>query len=88
MVPKQKNTELFLDALKNVDLRDYSVVFIGPIEKEECDFQSYIDTYFVENSKLKEKVHFIELFMIKKNCTLGLIDLKFLFIQLFMNRMV
>lgn len=56
---KQKNTELFLDALKNVDLKDYSVVFIGPIEKEECDFHSYIDTYFVENSKLKEKVHFI-----------------------------
>lgn len=56
---KQKNTELFLDALKNIDLKDYSVVFIGPVEKEECDFQSYIDTYFVENKELKEKVHFV-----------------------------
>jgi len=56
---KQKNTELFLDALKKMDLKDYKVVFIGPIEKVECNFQGYIDSFFDQNPALKDKVRFI-----------------------------
>lgn len=56
---KQKNTELFLNALKSVDLKDYSVVFIGPIEENECDFQDYIDDFFEMNVDLKSKISFI-----------------------------
>jgi len=56
---KQKNTELFLEALKKIDLKDYKVVFIGPIEKIECDFQEYIDSFFDQNPKLKDIVCFL-----------------------------
>lgn len=56
---RQKNTELFLEALKHVDLKDYSVVFIGPIEKSECCFQNYIDTFFEQNKYLEKRVRFI-----------------------------
>ena len=56
---KQKNTELFLDALKKIALKDYKVVFIGPIEKVECDFQDYINAFFNQNPHLKDNVCFI-----------------------------
>lgn len=52
----QKNTELFLDALKITDLQDWKVYILGPIEEE---FKSYIDRYFTEYPHLKEQVIFI-----------------------------
>ena len=39
----QKNTEMFLRALAQVDLKDWKVCLIGPIEKK---FQSIIDNFF------------------------------------------
>ena len=37
----QKNTELFLEALKDVDLGSWKVYILGPVE---ASFQTYIDT--------------------------------------------
>ena len=51
----QKNTELLLDALKLIDLKDWKVYIIGPIEEE---FKSHINTFFQELPQLKDKVIF------------------------------
>lgn len=51
----QKNTELLLDALKLIDLKDWKVYIIGPIEEE---FKSQINTFFHELPQLKDKVIF------------------------------
>jgi glycosyltransferase involved in cell wall biosynthesis len=53
----QKNTELLLDALKLIDLKDWKVYIIGPIEEE---FKSHINTFFQELPQLKDKVIFTE----------------------------
>jgi len=53
-----KNTELFLYSMENLNLKDWKVVFIGPIEKNECDFQKTIDDFFYQNPHLKEKIIF------------------------------
>jgi glycosyltransferase involved in cell wall biosynthesis len=55
---RQKNTEMLLNALKSVDLLDWKVVLIGPIEQEECNFKLHIDAYFGENTALREKIIF------------------------------
>lgn len=41
-----KNNEMFLQALKMIDLKGWKVVFIGPIEKNEKDFSVYINSFF------------------------------------------
>ena len=51
----QKNTELFLEALKMTDLNDWKVYIIGPIE--EC-FKEYIRVFFGENPDLENKIIF------------------------------
>lgn len=51
----QKNTELFLEALKITDLNDWKVHIIGPIEK---DFQNYINRFYNENLELRNKIIF------------------------------
>ena len=51
----QKNTELLLEALKLIDLKDWKVYIIGPIEEE---FKSHINTFFKEFPQLKDKVIF------------------------------
>jgi glycosyltransferase involved in cell wall biosynthesis len=56
---KQKNTELLLDALKQVDLKTWKVVLIGPVEKQECDFEQKIDAYFQERPDLRESIGFL-----------------------------
>lgn len=51
----QKNTEMFLRALAQVDLKDWRVCLIGPIEK---DFQSIIDNFFKQYPEKIGKVIF------------------------------
>ena len=55
----QKNTTMFLEALSLLDLKDWKVLFIGTIEKEECQFHVEIDGFFMKNPTLAEKVKFI-----------------------------
>ena len=47
----QKNTEMLLKALENVDLKEWKFCFIGPIEK---DFNSIIEQFY-ENYPLKRR---------------------------------
>lgn len=54
----QKNSEMFLQALKMIDLKGWKVVFIGPIEKNENDFRVYINSFFQDNPHLKNVVLF------------------------------
>lgn len=51
----EKNTEMFLRALAQVDLKDWKVCLIGPIEK---DFQSIIDNFFKQYPEKIGKVIF------------------------------
>ena len=53
-----KNNEMFLQALKMIDLKGWKVVFIGPIEKNEKDFSVYINSFFQANPHLKDSVLF------------------------------
>lgn len=55
----QKNTTMFLRALSLLDLKNWKVLFIGTIEKNECQFQNEIDGFFKKNPMLIEKVKFI-----------------------------
>ena len=59
----QKNTEMLLDALKSVDLKDWKVYMIGPITssfdlKEESNFQNEIDKFYLDYSQYKENLIF------------------------------
>lgn len=51
----QKNTELLLEALKDVELKDWKVYILGPVEES---FQSYIDKYFKTYPNLAEQIIF------------------------------
>ncbi len=51
----QKNTELFLEALKTVKLNSWKVYILGPVEE---DFQNYIKQYFLEHPQLKNRIIF------------------------------
>lgn len=53
-----KNSELLLNALSQLDLKDWEVYLIGPIEKEEQDFQLFINEYFNTHPNLKNKIVF------------------------------
>ena len=55
----QKNTEMLLQAIMRVDMKDWKLVLIGQIERKECDFQKYIDDFFEKNPHLREKVIFV-----------------------------
>lgn len=54
---KQKATEVLLEAFSRIqsDIPEWKLVLIGSIEP---DFRKYIDTYFDNNPKLKERVLF------------------------------
>lgn len=52
----QKNTILLLDALSSVNLREWSVVFVGTIEE---NFKQVINQFFLLNPDKKDKVHFV-----------------------------
>ena len=52
---KEKNTELLLESLKEIDLNDWKVILIG---SEIEELLKYKEKYFKENPKLKEKIIF------------------------------
>ena len=52
---KEKNTELLLESLKEIDLKDWKVILIG---SETEELLKYKEKYFKENPKLKEKIIF------------------------------
>ena len=51
----EKNHELLLQSLTQVELKDWRVVFIGPIAPA---FTDYLTTYFDQNPHLKERIIF------------------------------
>ncbi len=51
----QKNTELFLEALKEVELNNWKVYILGPVED---DFQNFINQYFLKHPQLKNRIMF------------------------------
>jgi len=51
----EKNHELLLNVLQDINLKDWKVVFIGPIESK---FQKFVCSYFTEHPELKSKVIF------------------------------
>lgn len=51
----EKNNEMLLSAIEKLDLQDWKVVFIGPIEKR---FEVIIDDFYQRNPQLQEKVIF------------------------------
>lgn len=59
----QKNTEMLLDALEKVDLKDWKIYMIGPITSsfdlnEKGDFQNIIDRFFKEYPQYNDKLIF------------------------------
>lgn len=52
----QKNTEILLEAITNINLLDWKVVIIGPIEE---NFIPIIDDFFLSNPSLKQNVYFL-----------------------------
>lgn len=52
---KEKNTELLLESLKEIELKNWQVILIGSIEKSFIPFK---DRFFKENPKLKDKIIF------------------------------
>ena len=59
----QKNTDMLLEALEKVDLKDWKVYLIGPITEnfevgKSSDYHKRITTFFENNQHLKEKVIF------------------------------
>ena len=61
-----KNTEMLLEAIKRINLRDWKVVLIGPIEQKECCFQKQIDELYLNNPNLVDKVVFLNAIYDKK----------------------
>ena len=51
----EKNHELLLQSLTQVELKDWRIVFVGPIEPA---FTDYLTTYFDQNPHLKERIIF------------------------------
>lgn len=58
MGSRQKNTELLLEAAATLQYKGWKLVLAGPIEKDECVFQTYIDRYFEKHPHLKEHIVF------------------------------
>jgi glycosyltransferase involved in cell wall biosynthesis len=55
---RQKNTELLLQAAQGLDLKDWNITLIGPLEKDDCDFQKTMDMFFAEKPLLRKKITF------------------------------
>ncbi|MDD5789394.1 MAG: glycosyltransferase family 4 protein [Spirochaetia bacterium] len=51
-----KNTQLLLNVLSKVDLKDWKVILAGTIER---DFLPYLENFFSAHPKLKEKISFV-----------------------------
>ncbi|WP_373000119.1 glycosyltransferase family 4 protein [Sulfurimonas sp.] len=53
----EKNNEFLLNAVENIDLKDYKVIFVGSIETK---FISKIDAFYKKNPNLKDRVIFTD----------------------------
>jgi glycosyltransferase involved in cell wall biosynthesis len=53
-----KNTEMLLKAAERLEFKNWKIVFIGPIEKTENDFQKTIDGFYLSNPNLTDRVFF------------------------------
>lgn len=53
---EQKNSEMFLNALANIDLKDWKVCFIGPISPP---FKTTIENFFYAHPEKQKQVTFI-----------------------------
>lgn len=51
----QKNTSFLLNAITKIDLKDWKLYLVGPVEQE---FEPEIKTFFKKNPKLEDKVIF------------------------------
>ncbi|MCX7821175.1 MAG: glycosyltransferase, partial [Brevinematales bacterium] len=51
----QKNNELLLNAIANINLKDWKVVLAGKIDPK---FNNFIDNYFKQNQNLRDKIIF------------------------------
>ena len=51
----EKDNQMLLDAVKNLDLKSWKVLFVGPIEAK---FQENIEDFYAENPQLREHVEF------------------------------
>lgn len=54
---RQKNTELFLRSLELIDLKNWKVIFIGPIESN--GFENELSNFYLKNPHLEEQVLFL-----------------------------
>lgn len=59
----QKNTEMLLEALKKVDLKEWKIYMIGPVTysfdlNEKGDFQNVIDRFFEDYPQYNDKLIF------------------------------
>lgn len=59
----QKNTEMLLESLEKMDLKDWKIYMIGPITKsfdlnDSGDFQETIDSFLRRNPQYKDKLFF------------------------------
>jgi glycosyltransferase involved in cell wall biosynthesis len=54
----QKNTELLLDIIAGLNLRDWKVRLIGPLEAKECDGSAYRASFFARYPHLQDVVEF------------------------------
>lgn len=73
---EEKNTSLLLEALENIELHNWKVILIGPIQES---FQSKIQQFYKRNPHKRMQYCLLELSIIKKiygNITIGL---KFLY---------
>ena len=53
-----KNNEQLLRALETLDLKDWKVVFVGPVETRSSDFTQTIESFYQRNPGMKAKVLF------------------------------
>jgi glycosyltransferase involved in cell wall biosynthesis len=49
---------MLLNAVKKINLSDWKIVLVGPIESTECHFQNTIDEFFTLNPNFKNRVIF------------------------------
>ncbi|MDR1695702.1 MAG: glycosyltransferase family 4 protein [Endomicrobium sp.] len=52
---EEKNTQMLLDAASGLDMKNYKIALIGPVDAR---FQTYIDNFYAKNPHLQDKVVF------------------------------
>lgn len=52
----QKNTEMLLEALQDIQLKEWKIILIGPVEK---DFKPVIKQFFKNYPQKEKQIHFI-----------------------------